>query len=66
MIAFFSARDRNRTDTPLLAADFESAASTNSATRAKLGGNITTFQTIVECSGLYIFLKTFKIPFKSK
>ena len=29
-----SARDRNRTDTPLPAADFESAASTNSATRA--------------------------------
>jgi hypothetical protein len=28
------ARDRNRTDTPLPAADFESAASTNSATRA--------------------------------
>ena len=28
------ARDRNRTDTPLLAADFESAASTNFATRA--------------------------------
>ena len=30
----FCARDRNRTDTPLPAADFESAASTNSATRA--------------------------------
>lgn len=29
------ARDRNRTDTPLRAADFESAASTNSATRAE-------------------------------
>ncbi len=28
------ARDRNRTDTPVKAADFESAASTNSATRA--------------------------------
>ena len=29
------ARDRNRTDTFLRTADFESAASTNSATRAK-------------------------------
>jgi hypothetical protein len=33
----FCARDRNRTDTPLPAADFESAASTSSATRAFLG-----------------------------
>ena len=31
------ARDRNRTDTPLLAADFESAASTSFATRAGEG-----------------------------
>ena len=29
-----SARDWNRTSTPVKAADFESAASTNSATRA--------------------------------
>ena len=35
----FCARDRNRTDTPLLAADFESAASTNFATRAILNKN---------------------------
>ena len=31
---FSCARDRNRTDTPLRAADFESAASTSFATRA--------------------------------
>ena len=37
MIAFtvFCARDWNRTSTSLRTADFESAASTNSATRAK-------------------------------
>jgi hypothetical protein len=32
--SFFSARDWNRTSTSLRTADFESAASTNSATRA--------------------------------
>ena len=31
---YLSARERNRTFTPLRMADFESAASTNSATRA--------------------------------
>ena len=36
------AQDWNRTSTPVKAADFESAASTNSATWAKTGGNITT------------------------
>ena len=38
-----SAQDWNRTSTPVKAADFESAASTNSATWAgKAGSNITT------------------------
>ncbi len=39
------AQDWNRTSTPVKAADFESAASTNSATWAtcELGRNITTF-----------------------
>ena len=34
MSAEVRARDRNRTDTPLPALDFESSVSTNSATRA--------------------------------
>ncbi len=34
---FFSAHERNRTFTPLRTADFESAASTNSATWATIG-----------------------------
>jgi hypothetical protein len=35
MLKLYSARDWNRTSTSLRTADFESAASTNSATRAK-------------------------------
>ena len=51
------ARDRNRTDTSLRMADFESAASTNSATRAGclMGGNITTFVLIAAPIGGDIF-----------
>jgi hypothetical protein len=49
-LILFCARDWNRTSTFLRTADFESAASTNSATRAGgfKGCNVTTFCSIVK------------------
>lgn len=54
---FHRARDWNRTSTPVKAADFESAASTNSATRAGSfkGCNVTTFCSIVNTEFLNKF-----------
>ena len=53
----FCARDWNRTSTSLRTADFESAASTNSATRAAIesGCNIKPFPLIAYGYGLNIF-----------
>jgi hypothetical protein len=54
-----SARDWNRTSTFLRTADFESAASTNSATRAGSfkGCNVTTFCSIAKAGILNKFSK---------
>ena len=49
------ARDRNRTSTPLRAADFESAASTNFATRAKWAAILRLWIQICPVSVKYFF-----------
>ena len=62
MRRLFSTRGRNRTGTSLLTQDFESSASTSSATRAKMDGKYTIFLQIKQVITISCFKSGFFRP----